>query len=59
MDCKNCGAPMVLNRERDDYYCECCGTFYFPSASPEGLRALGANPEGIRCPVCGIILRFM
>ncbi len=59
MNCKNCGAPMVLNRERDYYHCEYCGTFYFPSASPEGMRTLGANPEGIQCPICGVLLQIV
>lgn len=59
MNCKNCGAPMVLNRERDYYRCEYCGAFYFPSASTEGMRTLGENPEGIRCPICHVPLQMV
>lgn len=56
MNCKNCGAPMALIRERDYYHCEYCGSTYFPNASSEGIRLLGENPDGIRCPLCAITL---
>ncbi|OQA18685.1 MAG: A2L zinc ribbon domain protein [Chloroflexi bacterium ADurb.Bin360] len=58
MNCRNCGAPMVLVRERDYYQCEYCGSTYFPNISTEGIRLLGENPDGIRCPLCGILLNL-
>lgn len=59
MNCKNCGAPMVLHRERDYYRCEYCETFFFPSASSEGIRMLGENPEGTQCPICRVLLQMV
>lgn len=58
MNCKNCGAPMILVRERDYYTCEYCGSTYFPTISTEGIRLLGKNPDGIKCPLCGILLEM-
>lgn len=58
MNCRNCGAPMVLIRERDYYHCEYCGSTYFPNISTEGIRLLGENPDGIKCPLCGILLNL-
>ncbi len=58
MNCRNCGAPMTLIRERDYYHCEYCGSFYFPASTPDGVRLLGDNPDGIQCPVCGIVLQM-
>ncbi|MDX9953150.1 MAG: zf-TFIIB domain-containing protein [Anaerolineae bacterium] len=58
MNCKNCGAPMTLIRERDYYVCEYCGSTYFPNISTEGIRLLGENPDGIKCPLCGILLEM-
>jgi Zn-finger nucleic acid-binding protein len=43
---------MVLYREHDYYHCEHCGSFHFPSASPDGVRLLGEAPEGTLCPNC-------
>jgi Zn-finger nucleic acid-binding protein len=58
MNCKNCGAPMVLYREQDYYHCEHCGAFHFPSASADGVRLLGESPEGTLCPHCRIPLHM-
>jgi len=58
MNCTNCGAPMLLDRERDYFHCEYCRAFYFPKSSSDGIRLLGDNPEGIRCPVCMVPLQL-
>ena len=58
MNCKQCGAPMVLYRERDYYHCEHCDSYHFPNQDTEGLRVLGQNPEGMKCPHCKIILNM-
>ena len=58
MNCQNCGAPLVLMRERDYYRCEYCGTFYFPSSSPDGVRLLGEDTERIKCSLCGSPLQM-
>jgi Zn-finger nucleic acid-binding protein len=52
MNCKNCGAPMSLNRDRHYYHCEYCSSYHFPAGSPDGLRLLGQAPEGSECPIC-------
>jgi Zn-finger nucleic acid-binding protein len=52
MNCDNCGAPMLLVRDRDYYFCEYCGAFHFPQPTEEGVRALQDNLEGLECPVC-------
>jgi Zn-finger nucleic acid-binding protein len=59
MNCKQCGAPMVLYRERDYYHCEHCGVYHFPDPTPDGLRILGENPDGYQCPLCQIPLKMM
>lgn len=59
MNCTQCGAPMVLHRERDYYHCEHCGSYHFPNKSPDGMRVLGENPEGIQCPVCQVTLKMV
>ncbi|MFV1949165.1 MAG: zf-TFIIB domain-containing protein [Anaerolineales bacterium] len=58
MNCKQCGAPMVLYRERDYYHCEHCGSYHFPEENLQGLRVLGENPEGIKCPQCKATLNM-
>ena len=58
MNCKQCGAPMVLYRERDYYHCEHCDSYHFPEESIKGLRVLGENPDGIQCPQCRIKLNL-
>lgn len=59
MNCPHCGAPMILYRERDYYYCEHCGSYHFPNQDGQGLRILGQNPEGIHCPQCQAALNLM
>ncbi|MGC9347898.1 MAG: zf-TFIIB domain-containing protein [Anaerolineae bacterium] len=56
MNCKNCGAPMVLETRGGYFHCEYCGSYYFPTPSSDGIRALGESEEDIICPVCGIPL---
>jgi Zn-finger nucleic acid-binding protein/DNA-directed RNA polymerase subunit RPC12/RpoP len=59
MNCPHCGAPMILFRERDYYYCEHCQSYHFPKQDQEGLRVLGENPEGIPCPHCRDLLHLI
>lgn len=42
---------MVLVRDRDYFFCRYCTTFYFPSASRDGVRVLGKS-SSVGCPVC-------
>ena len=58
MTCQQCGAPMELIRERDYYQCHYCGGYFFPGESPDGVRVLGKNPEGVTCPLCQIPLNM-
>lgn len=55
MDCRNCGAPMRLVRERDYFVCEYCGSYYFPTPNRDGIRVL-QEPSDIHCPLCKINL---
>jgi len=59
MNCHQCGAPMVLVRERDYYFCEYCGVYHFPSSSEDGIRDLGKAPERITCPLCKVPLNMV
>jgi Zn-finger nucleic acid-binding protein len=43
---------MQLFREKDYYFCEYCGTFYFPEPNLDGVRSLHEVAEGLSCPVC-------
>jgi Zn-finger nucleic acid-binding protein/DNA-directed RNA polymerase subunit RPC12/RpoP len=52
MNCENCGAPMALVREHDYFHCDYCGAFGFEKPSPEDVRVLGPDSEGLGCPVC-------
>ena len=52
MNCPNCGAPMLLMRDLDYFFCQYCGTFHFPNANIEGVRLLEALPYPVDCPVC-------
>jgi Zn-finger nucleic acid-binding protein len=54
MMCQHCGAPMLLIRDRDYYFCEYCGAYHFPDSSSDGIRELGEDPERIKCPLCHI-----
>jgi Zn-finger nucleic acid-binding protein len=56
MNCENCGAPMLLVRERDYFFCEYCGSFHFPHPTEEGLRLLDEAPERLACPTCKVRL---
>lgn len=51
-NCENCGAPLTLVREHDYLLCDYCKTYYFPQANADGVRLLGQDEEGRRCPVC-------
>ncbi len=52
MNCENCGAPTQPVQEKGYFFCTYCGSFQFPSATPEGIRVLEESPELITCPVC-------
>ncbi len=56
MNCENCGAPMVFQSERDYFFCEYCGSFYFPEQSDDGVRMLEVNEDHLGCPVCQVPL---
>ena len=58
MNCKQCGAPMTLYRDRDYYHCEHCDSYNFPDESIEGLRVLGENPDGVKCPQCKLSINL-
>ena len=59
MNCTHCGAPMILFRDRDYYFCDHCKSYHFPQQDTDGLRVLGENPEGIKCPHCKLVLNLI
>jgi len=59
MMCQQCGAPMLLNRERDYYFCQYCGAYHFPQQTAEGVRILGEDPKRIQCPLCKIAFNLV
>lgn len=59
MMCQQCGAPMVLNRDREYYICEHCGAYHFPKSSADGIRDLGEDPDQIKCPLCQVPLNLI
>lgn len=50
--CENCGAPLTPFPEQGYLLCEYCHTYYFPQPDEDGIRLLGEDVEGHRCPVC-------
>jgi Zn-finger nucleic acid-binding protein len=50
---------MTLFRERAYYYCEHCGSYHFPDPNPQGIRVMGLDPDGLKCPQCAITLNLM
>ena len=52
MNCKQCGAPMKLIRQRAYHHCEHCGAYHFPDPDQDGIRVLGPDPDKLRCPQC-------
>ena len=51
MNCKNCGAPLVLEWEKEYFYCEFCKTIHFPEPNKDYVRSL-EYPSALNCPVC-------
>ncbi len=60
MECKRCGAPMVL-RHSQGYpclFCEYCGASHFPKLSlqsvrpPEAVEVVTTKPGKLPCPLC-------
>ena len=52
MNCKNCGAPMVLARDRDYFFCEFCRSFHLPKASSDRIHVLDESAGDVKCSVC-------
>jgi Zn-finger nucleic acid-binding protein len=52
MNCRNCGAAMVLSPGRGYSSCEHCGSFYFPTPQDDGVKTLGDPSHAHRCPGC-------
>jgi Zn-finger nucleic acid-binding protein len=51
MNCKNCGAPLILVWEKEFFLCEYCKTLHFPDANKDNIRSL-EKPTKINCPIC-------
>lgn len=52
MNCRNCGATLVLSPSGTYSYCQHCGTFHFPERDDQGVRVLGAPLSSHPCPDC-------
>ena len=53
MNCKNCGAAMVLSPTQSHSQCHHCGSFYFPERHDDGVKVIGGPSESHPCPECG------
>jgi len=51
MNCKNCGAPLVLVWEKEYFHCEYCNTLHFPEANKDYVKSL-EQPSELNCPIC-------
>ncbi len=51
MNCENCGAPMRLQLEKQQFVCDYCSTIYFPHANEDGVQVLDEASD-LHCPVC-------
>src|SRR5262245_49673218 len=49
-DCRNCGAPMRIIRDKGLLICDHCGTQQDAPPIPEELELLGETEQN--CPVC-------
>ena len=51
MICKQCGAPMKVEDEKDFFHCDYCGSYDFPNPNQDGIALLDeATPYP--CPTC-------
>ena len=44
---------MLLIRDKDYFFCQYCGTFFFPPDTGEGVRILESLSHPLECPTCG------
>ncbi len=51
MNCKHCGAPVVLKKNQKSYHCDYCGCYDFPDADRDGVTWLEGESTWL-CPVC-------
>ena len=49
-DCRNCGAPLRIIRDKGLFVCEHCGSEHEAPPIPEGLEFLGETSQA--CPIC-------
>jgi DNA-directed RNA polymerase subunit RPC12/RpoP len=49
-DCRNCGAPLRIIRDKGLLVCEHCGSEHEAPPIPDGLELLGATSHS--CPIC-------
>ena len=49
-NCRNCGAPLRIIRDKELLLCDHCGAEQEAAAIPEGLELLGETSQA--CPVC-------
>ncbi len=57
MNCTNCGGPMKLLLDRQQFYCEYCTSIFFPEENQDGVRILDESSQ-TQCPVCEIPLVY-
>jgi Zn-finger nucleic acid-binding protein len=51
MTCENCGAPMLLDRDRNLMVCQYCQTEAVPPMDEDGVQIVGETDKV--CPGCG------
>jgi Zn-finger nucleic acid-binding protein len=51
MNCKQCGAPMSVEKGQDFFHCRYCGGYEFPDPNQDGV-ALLEEISAYVCPLC-------
>jgi Zn-finger nucleic acid-binding protein len=51
MNCMNCGAPLILEWEKEYFFCEFCKTIHIPEPNKDYVRSM-EFPSELNCPVC-------
>ncbi len=51
MDCKQCGAPLIVEEGQDFFHCQYCGSYDFPNPNQDGVGLLD-EVSPYTCPLC-------
>jgi Zn-finger nucleic acid-binding protein len=51
MNCKQCGAPLIVEERRNYFHCQYCGGYEFPEPDLDGVALLD-EISPFACPLC-------